>query len=242
MSAQFVSLEDVVNELLVDEGKNTQAEFLRYYNIGLKGLKELNFDVVRMIKAVELTVDSATNTITLPTDYVKFVNIAVLGSDGELHYLGRRERLNVVSGATPASPESDSNYFDNVDEGVYGRYGFGGGNNSNGYYRENLDNDTIEFSSVSGVLDKIILEYISDGSTGVTGDSIKVHTFAQEALALFIYWKSIQRKRGINANEKMFARKEFYNQKRLARARMNTFTKSEALQATRKAFKQAPKL
>ena len=76
----------------------------------------------------------------------------------------------------------------------------------------------------------------------MTGDNIKVHTFAQEALTSFIYWKSIQRKRGINANEKLFARKEFYNQKRLARARMNTFNKYEALQTTRKAFKQAPKL
>ena len=76
--AQFVTLEEVVNELLIDEGKNTQAEFLRYYNIGLRGLKELNFDVVRMIKAVELSVSESTNTITLPSDYVKFINIAVL--------------------------------------------------------------------------------------------------------------------------------------------------------------------
>jgi|TARA_R100000149_G_scaffold59828_1_gene28846 hypothetical protein len=240
--AQFVTLEEVVNELLIDEGKNTQAEFLRYYNIGLRGLKELNFDVVRMIKAVELSVSESTNTITLPSDYVKFINIAVLGSDGDLHYLGRREKLNLVDGATPPSPESDSNFFDNVDEGVYGRYGFGGGNNANGYYRENLDDNTIEFSSITGQLEKIILEYISDGSQSLTGDNIKVHTFAQEALTSFIYWKSIQRKRGINANEKLFARKEFYNQKRLARARMNTFNKYEALQTTRKAFKQAPKL
>jgi hypothetical protein len=242
MSAQFVSLEEVVNGLLVDEGKNTQAEFLRYYNIGLKGLKELNFDTVRMIKAVEVTVNSSTNTITLPTDYVKFVSISVVGSNGELQYLGRKEKLNLTTGAVSSDDGDDSLYYDNVDNGIYARYGFGGGNNSNGYYRENLDGDTIEFSSVSGDLNKIILEYISDGSSGVTGDNIQVHTFAQEALASFVYWKSIQRKRGINANEKQLARKEFYNQKRLARARMNSFNKSEALQTSRKAFKQSPKL
>ena len=43
-------------------------------------------------------------------------------------------------------------------------------------------------------------------------------------------------------NEKMVAKKEYYNQKRLARARMQSFNKQEALQTTRKAFKQAPKL
>ena len=153
-----------------------------------------------------------------------------------IHYADLAEFENVVGAAssTCAHYNHGSNYVQWKK--------FGGGNNANGYYRENLDNDTIEFSSITGQLENIILEYISDGSTGVTGDDIKVHTYAQEALASFIYWKSIQRKRGINANEKMFARKEFYNQKRLARARMNTFTKAEALQATRKAFKQAPKL
>ena len=43
-------------------------------------------------------------------------------------------------------------------------------------------------------------------------------------------------------NEKMIAKKEFYNQKRLARARMLSFTKQEALETTRRAFKQAPKI
>ena len=43
-------------------------------------------------------------------------------------------------------------------------------------------------------------------------------------------------------NEKMLAKKEYYNQKRLARARMQSFNKQEAMQTTRKAFKQAPKI
>ena len=43
-------------------------------------------------------------------------------------------------------------------------------------------------------------------------------------------------------NDKMVAKSEYYNQKRLARARMQGFTKEEALQTTRKAFKQSPKL
>ena len=42
-------------------------------------------------------------------------------------------------------------------------------------------------------------------------------------------------------NEKQLAKREYYNQKRLARARMQSFNKDEALQTTRKAFKQSPK-
>ena len=76
----------------------------------------------------------------------------------------------------------------------------------------------------------------------MSGEEIKVHAFAEEALKAYVYWKAIYRKRAINMNEKMISKKEFYNQKRLARARMQSFNKEEVLQTTRKGFKQAPKL
>ena len=41
---------------------------------------------------------------------------------------------------------------------------------------------------------------------------------------------------------KLAAKSEYYNNKRLARARLLSFTKQEALQTTRKSFKQSPKL
>lgn len=243
--AQFVTLDEVINDLLIDEGKSSQHEYIRYYNIGLRGLKEMSFDVVRNVKSIELSLNKTTNSVVLPTDYVKYTAIAVVGGNNELQYLGHKERLNMVSGAKAPDGGDDTSApvfnYSNVDDGIYGRYGVGGGNNSNGYYRVNLDEGTIEFSSVVSTLSKVVLEYISDGSTGLSGDEIKIHAFAEEALRSFVYWKSIQRKRGINANEKMAAKREFYNQKRLARARMNSFTKEEALQTTRKAFKQSPK-
>jgi hypothetical protein len=40
----------------------------------------------------------------------------------------------------------------------------------------------------------------------------------------------------------MLARKDYFNEKRLARARLSSFTKEEALQQIRKGFKQSPKL
>ena len=69
-----------------------------------------------------------------------------------------------------------------------------------------------------------------------------VHIYAEEALRSYIYWKSISRRRNLPPTEKIAAKSEYYNNKRLARARMLNFTKSEALQTSRKAFKQSPKL
>tara|TARA_R110002020_G_scaffold70767_2_gene183500 strand:+ start:1407 stop:2135 length:729 start_codon:yes stop_codon:yes gene_type:complete len=241
--AQFITLDEVIQGLIVDEGKSSEHEYLRYFNIALRGLKELNFDVVRQIKAVQLELDHK-NTINLPLDYVSYTKIGVSDNDGNVNYMGRRDRMNLVPG-TKSTVVNDNTEnppifsYNNYDNSLWGRYGQGGGNNANGYYRENLEEGTIEFSHSNGT---IILEYISDGSTGLTGTDIKVHSFAEEALRSFIYWKSIHRRRNVNMNDKMVAKSEYYNQKRLARARMQGFTKEEALQTTRKAFKQSPKL
>ena len=57
-----------------------------------------------------------------------------------------------------------------------------------------------------------------------------------------MYYKYIQRKRGIPANEKQMAKRSYFNEKRLARARMMNFNKETAMQISRKAFKQSPKI
>ena len=241
-SAQFISVQDVIQDLIVEEGKSSEHEYLRYFKLALSGLKELNFDTVRQVKTIELSLDHK-NTVRLPSDYVSYTKIGIVGGNGEMNYLGKKDIINFVHGSKSTVSDSSTEppvFTDNIPgDGIWGKYGQGGGNNANGYYRENMEEGTIEFSNTSG---KIILEYVSDGSTGLSGEEIKVHAFAEEALKSYVYWKSIYRKRAINMNEKMIAKKEFYNQKRLARARMQSFNKEEALQTTRKSFKQSPKL
>jgi len=78
-------------------------------------------------------------------------------------------------------------------------------------------------------------------SLGTPGVKPRVHKFCEEALRCYIYYKYVQRKRGIPANEKQMAKRAFFNEKRLARARMMSFSKETALQTSRKAFKQSPK-
>ena len=77
---------------------------------------------------------------------------------------------------------------------------------------------------------------------GSSGDVPKIHKFCEEALRCYMYYKYIQRKRGIPANEKQMAKRAYYNEKRLARARMMSFNKEAAMQTSRKAFKQSPKI
>ena len=90
---------------------------------------------------------------------------------------------------------------------------------------------------------QVAIEYISNGSntTDINGGASSVHAFLEEALRAWIWWKVIQRKRDISPQEKEMARRDWFNEKRLAKSRMQSFTKEEALRVSRKGNKQAPK-
>ena len=236
----YIKLEDIVNDLLVEEGKTSENDFLRYFKLGLNGLKELHFDVGGNIKTIELIVSPSTLTVDLPSDYVRYTKIGLLGNDGDVHSLGLRNDKS-LNNTTPTSTsvsddELHPTYFEYVQE-----FGLGGGNNTNGYYKVDLENSTIQFTSdLSG--EKIILEYISNSAIHSNENAVVVHEFAVDAMKAYIFWKSIQRRRNYNSADRQEARAEYYNNKRLARARLLSFNKQEALQTTRKSFKQSPKL
>jgi len=115
----------------------------------------------------------------------------------------------------------------------------------------NLTSDPLDLLSTGGEFDS----NLNDGSTpffsvdtesliqlGSSGDVPQIHKFCEEALRSYIYYKYIQRKRGVPANEKQMAKKSYFNEKRLAKARMMNFNKEAAMQISRKAFKQSPKI
>ena len=236
----YIELEEIINELLVEEGKTSENEFLRYFKLGMNGLKELNFDVSGGVRTVELIVDSNTLTVDLPSDYVRYTKIGVYGNDGDIHPIGLRNKKSLISTVANDTLSNDDelnpSYFEYSQE-----YGVGGGNNANGYFRVDLENSTIQFSSTLSSK-KIIVEYITNSLIHPTEGKVVVHQLMADALRGYIYWKSIHRKRGIDQGEKDLAKRDYYNQKRLARARMLSFTKQEALETTRRAFKQAPKI
>lgn len=138
------------------------------------------------------------------------------------------------------SNDSDLNQyiFENyVYQGGLGRlYGAGGGSLA-GEYRLNLDQNRIEVETNSSY-SEVVIEYIADEARS---SDPEVHVYAEEALRAYIYYKIIERKSSVPANEKARARAEYYNERRKANARLSNFTKEEALKTIRKNFMQAPK-
>ena len=152
--------------------------------------------------------------------------------------LDREASKSATTGSTADSEDQDFYLFENYlhQGGLGGLYGVGGGY-AVGEYRLNLDEDRIELR-MDGSGSEVVLEYIADEARSTDPE---VHVYAEEALRCYIYYKAVERKASVPANEKARARVEFYNERRKANSRLSNFTKAEALSTIRRNFKQAPK-
>ena len=143
----------------------------------------------------------------------------------------------LLSSSDDLSQGLNSHVFRNLAYGgasaIYGV----GGSQYFGQFRVNLDQNRIELSTESGVTE-VVIEYVADEARS---KNPSVHVYAEEALMAYMYYRIIERKASVPANEKARARQEYYNERRKANARIKSFTKEEALKTIRKNYKQSPK-
>jgi hypothetical protein len=279
MARNTVPLDQIINDFIItlaDDDYAGSASDTQIRTHALRGIREMGFDMSRKIRSLKLTVDSATNTVELPDDYVDWSKIGVVGSDGVIYVLGENKNINYsqayadasgneVANAAAASDTDGDGVYDRVDSKsgtsgatsnsdilsqgfnsylfrnyVYGGtnaiYGVGGGN-TQGQFRVNLDQNRIEIATSNGV-SEVVIEYVADEGRS---KNPSVHVYAEEALMAYMYYKIIERKSSVPANEKARARQEYYNERRKANSRIKSFTKEEALKTIRKNYKQSPK-
>lgn len=269
MARNTVSVDQVVNDFVLtmdgdDYVAGSSNTVIR--NFALRGIREMGFDMMKRIRSLKLPVNSTLNTVDLPDDFVDMTKIGVVGSDGLIYVLGENKNLNYSQAYVL---DAAGNPIDSDDDGVYDRqddktvaqsvvgfkgydsyifrnylyestegrlYGTGGGQ-YNGEFRVNLDQNRIELNTTQGI-SEVVIEYIADEARS-TNPSI--HQYAESALRSYIYYKLIERKSTVPYNEKARARQEYYNERRIANARLKSFSKEEVLKTIRKNFYQAPK-
>jgi hypothetical protein len=240
-------------------------------NIALRGIRDIGFDIGKKTKSLKLAVNSNDTVTLPDdyVDLIKIGvvgddgRVYVMNQNKHLNYSHKKvspasrttfnsgtldikanEIVNIEESKTATETNLsivDDFYefiFENyLYEGGVGRlYGLGGGHGI-GEYRINLDQNRIEISANSNV-SEIVMEYIGDEARS---SDPSVHVYAEEALRAYIYYKLVEKKSTVPANEKARARAEYYNERRLANARLSNFTKEEALKTIRKNFKLAPK-
>lgn len=245
MALNRVTLKDVVKEFMlsidVDDYTNGVSEAL-VKNYALRGIRDMGFDMGKVIKSATIEV-SENNTASLPDDFVSLTKIGVVSDQGKVIVFAKdnnitKEESTGISTVDPDSYHDDfvfRNFIHNGEHGVL--YGIGGGYRP-GYYKVNLSESRIEFDS-SMSYDKVAVEYVADEALAADPS---VHVFAEEALRSYIYYKIIERKSNVPMGEKQRARSEYYNERRKANSRMQSFSKEDVFQVIRKNFKQSTKV
>ena len=266
MARNLITIDEVVNDFILTVGQDdfaSDATDTLVRNLALRGLREFGFDMLKVVKSIKLPVNQTLRTVDLPDDYVDIVKIGYVGQDGLVYVFGENKNINYSQSYVDGMIDSDGDgVYDREDdkgdispigtilsgqesflfrnylyENTFGAlYGLGGGHYS-GEYRLNLDQNRIELYP-SGGYGEVVIEYIADEARS---SNPSVHIYLEPALNSYIYYKIIERKSNVNMNEKMRARQEYYNERRLANSRLKSFSKEEALKTIRKNFKQSPK-
>lgn len=267
MARNVVRIKQVVNDFILTLSEDDYASNVTDYqlfNLALRGAREMGFDIMKRIKSVKISVNTDLATAALPDDFVDFLRIGYTGNDGLFYTFKENKNLNM---SMAYRVDSLGNPIDSDGDGVYDRvnsktgitnlgdspdnfinnqylndslsgnlYGAGGAQ-APAQYRINYDQNRIELSTDYG-LSTIVVEYIADAA--LEKDPC-VHVYCEEALRQYIYLKVIEKKANVPMIEKQRARSEYYNELRRAKARLNSFSKEEAMYITRKNFKQSPK-
>jgi hypothetical protein len=206
MAQDTVSLEQIVTDFVFsidsdDYVNNVSDTMVR--NLALRGIRDLGFDIMKRIKAANLNV-SATNTVTLPADYVDLLKIGIVGEDGLVYVFGENKNKNLLANNAGDLPDyllgySDFIYRNFVNSTTDGRlYGYGGGHYS-GEYRINLGENRIELTLGTGT-DTVYIEYIADEALlqillfTYTQSRLFVHTSTTtlwSVRAMFQQWKRL---------------------------------------------------
>ena len=269
MARDTVSVDQIINDFMLsvdgdDYANNASSMLIRNY--ALRGIREMGFDIMKRIKSLKLEVNTDNDTVQLPDDFVDYTKIGVIGGDGLIYVFGENKNQNMAmqyvtdAAGNPIDSNSDGVYdredakflsetrasmsdyesytFRNfLYEGNIGRaYGIGGGHYS-GEFRINYEQNRIELYSTTGY-NEIVIEYIADEARS---ENPSIHVYAENALRSYIYYKLVERKSNVPMAEKGRARSEYYNERRLANARIKSFSKEEALKTIRKNYKQSPK-
>lgn len=255
------SLESVVREWIIERGEGNMNRFARLFQISVSGLREMNFDTSG-VPAVAILDANTTDSINLPIDYVNLIRIAIVDFNGNLQSLGQNDNIalprwfDACGNSVRKQPTSQlglaglngqpffnglQGYADNFRNGeCVGRmFGVGGGNNVYGNFRIDKEHGTIVFGNLMTNVHQVVIEYLSDLS--VVDGKYMVHPFIIESIKRWISWRDINDndKRGLG--EKQMLERQFYNAQRLSRARLQTHTIQDYLQAFRFANKASVK-
>ena len=258
---QYVLLKDIINNFyMMYVGDDKVINDCKRYEVifhAKRGLQELNYDVAKEVKALELELPTNLQ-LPLPKDYINYVRISWVDDDGKFRPIIKNNQSGIVT-----TYLQDNNYnilFDNDgqalegtstteinsknpksnnlnDEGSayqYGsRFGIDGKTaNQNGTFIINKNLGVMRFSS-DLVGKTIVVEYVSDGLSDLAEDETRVNKLAEKFLYHFIKYEILTNKFGIQEYIVQRAKTEFRAIRNNTKIRMMGVRYDEILQSMR---------
>jgi len=201
-----VGLKTIIAEL-IDAKDSGSHEFRRLYNIGVRGIREFNTDVVGTFTTKLLDVNP-NKTVTLPDDYITYSKVGVINEKNEILTLRLNNQLSnyndghifnadrfegvpkITSVTNPSVPYSYPYIYYNffIANQSFNLFGIGGGGQNIGEYKFD-DECGVIILSPGFRYEKVLLEYLSDGMD-CDCDDYMVDSRAAEAMLAYMRWKS----------------------------------------------------
>lgn len=251
-----IKLKEIIGQYLSSASQGSH-EFLRLWNLAVFGLKtEFNLDITGEVTTVILDVN-ANKTVNLPCNYIQYLKIGVLNGRGEVITFKRNDQLSLLdTGGTnrlAGAPTHGEGFPYPVIAGYpwnYGNYYFNGsyfnlfgadsGTQNLGEYKIDEENRMI-YLNLHNHYPQIVLEYLSDGyEEGCSDFSIDVR--AVQAMVAYVRWQNaIDQPKKFNQSQIQGFARSYYNQKRLAKVRLNPFILNEMRSAESASIKLVPK-
>lgn len=239
-----ITLKEIIGQYLSSATQGSH-EFLRLWNIAVFGLKtEFNLDVTGELKTVVIDVN-ANGTVDLPCDYISYSKIGVVNGQGEIATFKRNDQLTTYDSGEDNRIEGtprggvDASYIGITTNNypfVYGNYYYNGayynlfgldsGTQVLGEYKLDERNKLI-YLNLHNHYPKIVLEYLSDGFDDGC-DDYSVDIKAVKAVVSYIRWQEkIDQPKKYAAGYVQNLKRDYYNEKRLAKMRLNPFVLNE---------------
>lgn len=252
----LTTIDEIVRRGLLENGLpiHWYSEFL-YHSSAC--LRELSFDTLKIVNTANLPVNSY-GAVDLPADFSDDIAVCMPIGAG-LYPLPKQDWLSPIrihdttSGEfvpynSVSTEETDNtvwslpfgfNYYWNVDSygQATGRVFGGGGGTTSGYkvFKERRQIQmTDDFVDSTGQT-SIVLQYISNGQSVDSASQIDYMAFA--CIRAFIEWKMSSNKN----NESSPEARQFYNQKRTLRTRLNPMTATDLVNLFHRAYRASPK-
>lgn len=201
-------------------------------------LRELIFDTLQITNTVRLPINEFYEA-EIPPDYVDFIKVGIQAGQYSRplvskHTINNIANFNPTTGVQINYPSAQDGDTDELGE-LFQWWGVNinsQGENTGGYYGIGAGSEPDTFKIIEGRnviqcnsrvgVDKIVLEYISDGTFANSATQIPV--YAQKTIEEYNIWQFKETSKSFGAQDAQLAKRLFERQHEILRARKNNLT------------------